>query len=153
MKTLLCSGLVRLMSEQELAEIAAIDARAYPQPWSEQIFRDCLKAKYHCFVFENEDGLLGYGVLSVVMDEAHILNLCILPEKQGQGLGRELINYMIGLSREKKVETVFLEVRISNEIARHLYDRVGFNEVGIRKNYYPAKSGREDAMVLAMYLS
>lgn len=152
MNTMLESGTIRLMRDDEIAEIAAVDARAYPQPWSEQIFRDCLKAKYHCFVFENDAGMLGYGVLSVAMGEAHILNICILPEKQGQGLGRELINYMIGLSREKQVETMFLEVRISNEIARHLYDQVGFNEVGIRKNYYPTTNGREDAMVLAMYL-
>ncbi len=140
------------MRESELAEIAEIDAQVSPHPWSEQIFKDCLKAKYHCFIFEKGDALLGYGVLSVVMKEAHILNICILPKKQGRGLGRELIDYMIDLSTEKQVEMMFLEVRVSNEAARYLYERVGFNEVGIRSDYYPTAKGREDAMVLAMCL-
>ena len=143
-------GQLRLMDEQEISHIAAIDAQAYPYPWSEQIFRDCMKANYHCVVYENDDELLGYGVMSIVVGEAHILNICVLPEKQGQGLGRDLLNYMVGLAREKRLETMFLEVRMSNKVARNLYDRVGFNEVGIRKNYYPASKGREDAMVLAM---
>ncbi|MCF6218965.1 MAG: ribosomal protein S18-alanine N-acetyltransferase [Gammaproteobacteria bacterium] len=146
------SGSIRLMRESELAEIAEIDAQVSPHPWSEQIFKDCLKAKYHCFIFEKGDALLGYGVLSVVMKEAHILNICILPKKQGRGLGRELIDYMIDLSTEKQVEMMFLEVRVSNEAARYLYERVGFNEVGIRSDYYPTAKGREDAMVLAMCL-
>lgn len=145
-------GHLRMMDEGEIARIAAIDAQAYPYPWSEQIFRDCLKANYHCFVYENDEELLGYGVMSIVVGEAHILNICVIPEKQGQGLGRDLLNYMIDLAREKKLETMFLEVRISNKVARNLYERVGFNEVGIRKNYYPADKGREDAMVLAMSL-
>jgi len=145
-------GQLRLMNEQEISHIAAIDAQAYPYPWSEQIFRDCMKANYHCVVYENGDELLGYGVMSVVVAEAHILNICVLPEKQGQGLGRDLLNYMVDLAREKRLETMFLEVRMSNKVARNLYDRVGFNEVGIRKNYYPASKGREDAMVLAMNL-
>ncbi len=152
MSAQLRSGSIRLMHESELVALAEVDAQVSPHPWSEQIFRDCLKAKYHCFVFENEDVLLGYGVLSVVMKEAHILNICILPEKQGQGLGRELIDYMIAVSTKKQVEMMFLEVRVSNKAARYLYERVGFNEVGIRRDYYPAAKGREDAMVLAMCL-
>lgn len=146
------NGRLRGMKAEEVKQIAAIDARAYPQPWSEQIFHDCLKAKYNCFIYENDQGMLGYAIMSVVVDEAHILNICILPEKQGKGFGRDLINYLLDLAREKKLETMFLEVRISNNVARRLYDRVGFNEVGIRNDYYPAKKGREDAVVLAMNL-
>ncbi len=146
-------GRIRAMREDEVPAIAAIDDRAYPVAWSEQIFRDCLKAKYHCLVYEGNEGILGYAVLSIAVGEAHILNICIVPELQGKGLGRDLLNYLMALSSEKQVETIFLEVRLSNEPARHLYDRVGFNEVGIRKNYYPdGKGGREDAMVLAMNL-
>ena len=144
------SGHVRPMLIDEVEAIAGIDARAYPYPWSEQIFRDCINSRYHCVVYENDQQILGYAVLSVAVGEAHILNICILPEKQNSGLGRDLLNYLIELAREQQVETIFLEVRISNEPAKRLYDRVGFNELGIRKNYYPAKDGREDALVLAM---
>ena len=144
------SGRVRSMLVDEVVDIARIDAQAYPYPWTEQIFRDCLKSRYHCVVYESEQEMLGYAVLSVAAGEAHILNICILPERQNQGLGRDLLNYLIELAREHKVETIFLEVRASNEPAKRLYDRMGFNELGIRKNYYPADQGREDALVLAM---
>ena len=146
------SGCVRTMTLDEIERIAKIDAIAYPYPWGEQIFRDCIKSRYHCLVYENDQEMLGYAVLSIAAGEAHILNICILPEKQHQGLGRDLLNYLMELAREKQVETMFLEVRFSNEPAKRLYDRVGFNELGIRKDYYPAKEGREDALVLAMNL-
>ena len=143
-------GHIRPMLETEVMAITKIDAQAYPYPWSEQIFRDCLKSRYYCMVYENDHEMLGYAVLSVAAGEAHILNICILPEKQNRGLGRDLLNYLVELAREKRVETMFLEVRLSNEPAKRLYDRMGFNELGIRKNYYPAKQGKEDALVLAM---
>lgn len=146
------SGQIRPMSIDEVEQIARIDAEAYPYPWSEQIFRDCIKSRYHCVVYENDHEMLGYAVLSVAAGEAHILNICILPAKQNAGLGRDLLNYLVSYARDKQVETIFLEVRFSNEPAKRLYDRFGFNELGIRKNYYPAKVGREDALVLAMNL-
>jgi ribosomal-protein-alanine N-acetyltransferase len=140
------------MVEDELPFIAAVDARAYPYPWSEQIFRDCPNVGYNCLVYEDEQGMLGYGIMSMAVGEAHILNLCVMPEKQGRGYGREILLCMLDLAKARNTETVFLEVRLSNEPAKRLYERVGFNEVGIRKNYYPADKGREDALIFALNL-
>ncbi len=146
-------GTLRSMHEADLPTVIRMDAAAYPFPWTEQIFRDCLRAGYLCCVYENEAAILGYGVLALGAGEGHILNLCVSPEHQGRGIGRELLQYLIDIAKSKKIDTLFLEVRISNAVARHLYHGVGFNEVGIRKGYYPTADGREDAMVLALTLA
>jgi len=147
------AGHFRSMTETEIPEVARIDALAYSCPWSEQIFRDCLRVGYYCVVLENDaQQLQGYGVMSLAVGEAHILNLCVPPKLQGQGLGREILLHMLDVAKTRHAEAVFLEVRLSNEPARHLYHRLGFNEIGIRKNYYPAKRGREDALMLALNL-
>ncbi|MEW5756838.1 MAG: ribosomal protein S18-alanine N-acetyltransferase [Pseudomonadota bacterium] len=146
-------GTLRPMHEADLPTVTRLDAAAYPFPWTEQIFRDCMRAGYLCCVYEKEALILGYGVLALGAAEGHILNLCVSPEHQGRGIGRELLLYLIDVAKANKIETLFLEVRISNDVARHLYHRVGFNEVGIRKGYYPATDGREDAMVLALALT
>ncbi len=95
---------------------------------------------------------IGYGILSVAAGEAHVLNVCVAPEHQGRGLGRRLLGRLLDLARWHRVERVFLEVRPSNPVAIGLYERAGFNEIGRRPNYYPAKGGREDAIVMAMEL-
>lgn len=142
----------RAMRPQDLEAISRIELSAYPHPWTLGIFRDCLSSGYECWVLERSGELIGYGVLSVASGEAHVLNLCVAPSEQGAGLGRRILSRLLDLARWHHAERVFLEVRPSNTHAIALYDRVGFNEIGRRPNYYPGKRGREDALVMAMEL-
>lgn len=154
MVAMLKTGLpeMRPMRPEEVAEVAAVEMRAYEFPWSEGIFRDCLRAGYNCWVLVRDDVLIGYGVLSVAAGEAHVLNVCISPDAQGEGHGRRLMRRLIDLARWHNAERVFLEVRPSNPRAIQLYHSLGFNEIGRRPNYYPAARGREDAIVMALEL-
>ena len=140
------------MKQADVEAVSAIEKRAYPFPWSPGIFRDCLRAGHHCWLLESPQVLLGYGVLSAAAGEAHLLNLCIAPEHQGHGHGRRLLARMIDLARWNPAAQVFLEVRPSNPRAIALYREYGFNEIGLRPNYYPSSKGREDAIVMAMEL-
>ena len=139
----------RPMDEADLDVVLAIECAAYEFPWSRAIFQDCVRVGYCCWLMEYGDDVGGYGVMSVGAGESHILNLCIEPRLHGQGLGRDLLRHMMEVARGHRAETAFLEVRPSNEVARGLYADAGFDEVGIRRNYYPAWSGREDAIIMA----
>lgn len=154
MVAILKSGLpeMRPLRAEEVPQVAALEARAYEFPWSEGIFRDCLRAGYNCWALVREDVIIGYGVLSVAAGEAHVLNVCVSPDVQGQGHGRRLMRRLIDLARWHRAERVFLEVRPSNPRAIQLYHSLGFNEIGRRPNYYPAAKGREDAIVMALEL-
>ena len=143
----------RPMSEEDLEAVLHIEKSAYPFPWSRAIFQDCLRVGYCCWVMEQGEAITGYGVMSVAAGESHILNLCVQPESQGLGLGAVFLDYLLEIARKHKADTAFLEVRPSNDIARRLYQRAGFDDVGMRRNYYPAKDGREDAVIMARNLS
>ena len=143
---------LRPMREADLDEVMRIELRAYPFPWTPGIFRDCLRAGYPMWVQERGGAILGYGVLSIAADEAHVLNLCTAPECEGQGLGRRMLQALLRIARGGGAQRVFLEVRPSNPRAFDLYERNGFNEIGRRPRYYPAHDGREDAIVMAMEL-
>ena len=143
---------LRPMREADLDAVMAIELRAYPFPWTRGIFRDCLLADYPARVLVQDGEIIGYGMLSVAADEAHVLNVCAAPDVQGRGHGRRLLRALLQLARGRGVQRVFLEVRPSNPIAIALYHAEGFNEIGRRPRYYPAKQGREDAIVMAMEL-
>jgi ribosomal-protein-alanine N-acetyltransferase len=143
---------VRPMTRTDLAKVMLVELAEYPFPWTERIFADCLRVGYHCWVAEVEEKLIGYGIMSTGAGEAHILNICIGRAFQGKGLGRALLLHLLDEARAIGVDTVFLEVRPSNATAMALYDSVGFNCIGTRKDYYPAKFGREDATLLALTL-
>ncbi|MDV3238648.1 MAG: ribosomal protein S18-alanine N-acetyltransferase [Gammaproteobacteria bacterium] len=145
-------GKFRPMSEADLPEIMEIERRAYPYPWTIGILRDCLRVGYNCWLYEQNGVIQAYGVMSVAAGEAHVLNLCVRPESQGSGLGRRMLTQLIALARRHGADTLLLEVRPSNLAALHLYRKMGFNEVGSRKNYYPAEHGREDALIFALSL-
>ncbi len=144
---------IRLMSPNDLSSVLAIEQKNYNYPWSENIFKECLRAvNYLCWVCEEPDqAVIGYCIVSLAAGEAHIMNLCVDPDAQGIGAGRKMLEYMIHQVR-KKAETVFLEVRPSNLRAISLYKNLGFNEIGVRKDYYPVENGREDAVMLALEL-
>lgn len=148
-----CVGQFRRMLYTDLREVLTIERRSYEYAWTEGIFRDCIRAGYHCRVLEIPHGFIqSYGVLSAAAGEAHLLNLCVRPELQGRGLSRRMLDHLLELARTVEVQTVFLEVRLSNIRAIRLYDSAGFHEIGCRTGYYPAVRGREDALVMAREL-
>ncbi len=145
-------GLFRPMFEADLMDVMDIERRAYPHPWTVGILRDCIRVGYTCWLYEVDEVIQAYGVMSVAAGEAHVLNICVRPESQGQGLGRKMLNQLIALARRHGADILLLEVRPSNLAALMLYQKMGFNEVGSRKNYYPAEHGREDALIFALSL-
>lgn len=142
----------RPMRRSDLPTISAIEERAYEFPWEPIAFRDCLTVGYCCWVGERAGRILSYGIVSVGAGESHILNLCVAPEAQGAGYGRRMLKKLMEVAKGLRAEMIMLEVRPTNEIAIRLYRAMGFNEIGSRKDYYPAKNGREDALVLARML-
>lgn len=144
---------MRPMRIDDLESVMVVERRAYPWPWSIGIFRDCLFAGYPAWVLVEGGAFIGHGVLSVAADEAHVLNVCVDPARQGRGHGRALLRAMVEAARARGARRVFLEVRPSNPVAVALYEAEGFNEIGRRPRYYPAaNNGREDAIVMAMEL-
>ncbi len=142
---------LRPMRQKDLPEVMLIERAVYDFPWTLGIFQDCLRVGYCCWLLEMERQVIGYGVMSVVIDESHILNLCIHPGWQGRGLGRKLLQRLLKVARQHGAETAFLEVRESNRAALSLYGSLGFVEVGRRRDYYPAiGDSREDALVMSV---
>jgi len=141
--------LYREMHDADLRTILSIEQEAYKFPWTEAIFRDCLRVGYRCRVLERDAAIVAYGIASVAAGESHILNLCVPPSLRRQGLGKQMLNHLIEEVKTLQVDTVLLEVRESNAIAVALYESEGFLEIGRRKNYYPAADGKEDALMMA----
>lgn len=137
------------MRAGDVALIGTMERRNYEFPWSDVIFRDCLKAGYTCELVRLDGELAGYGILQTGAEEGHILNLCIDEAFQRRGFARLLLEHLIARAREADARVVYLEVRPSNPRAVTLYQRAGFNEIGHRKAYYEARGGREDALVMA----
>ncbi|HUS24618.1 MAG TPA: ribosomal protein S18-alanine N-acetyltransferase [Candidatus Binatia bacterium] len=141
------------MTPQHLDDVMQIERRAYEFPWTEGIFRDCLRVGYSCWLVTQGGGqTLAYAVMSMAVGEAHVLNLCVEPAHHQQGLGRFLLTHLLRLARSSGMEMMLLEVRKSNAAAIALYDNAGFRRLGVRKGYYPAVDGREDAWLLGKNL-
>jgi ribosomal-protein-alanine N-acetyltransferase len=147
---------LRQMIDTDLAAVMRVETAAYAAPWSESIFRDCLRAGYCCLVAERAEELIGHAVMMVAAGECHVLNLCIAPQAQRRGLGRRLLRRQLALARRRDADTAFLEVRASNLGAIALYRSEGFDEIGVRKAYYPSAdprtTQREDALMMARAL-
>jgi [ribosomal protein S18]-alanine N-acetyltransferase len=142
---------MRTMLHSDLPRVMEVELKNYTFPWQVDIFTDCFRAGYDCWVCEECGKVLGYCLVAVAVGEAHILNISVDPAEQKQGIGRKMLEYIIESVRGR-AETIFLEVRPSNVAAINLYQSTGFNEIGIRKGYYPAENGREDAIMLALQL-
>ncbi len=143
---------IRPMTEADVAEVFAIERASYQFPWSEGIFRDCLRVGYVCRVLALESRVIGYGVMSVGAGEAHVLNLCVSDADRCRGLGRRMLDYLLERGAAAGMSEAFLEVRPSNTAAIRLYLAIGFEQVGMRRGYYQAVGGREDAAVLRLTL-
>ena len=143
---------VRPMTARDLDDVMRVELAMYPFPWTRRIFEDCLRVGYRCHVGEVEGVFAGYGIMSTGAGEAHVLNLCVAEEFQRRGLGREILRVLLAEADMLNVSDVFLEVRPSNTGAIALYEQMGFNQVGVRKHYYPTENGREDAIIFAASL-
>lgn len=140
------------MREADLADVMAIECAVYSHPWTRGNFADSLRAGYECWTWRLERVLVGYFVLMTVADEAHLLNLSIAARYQRQGQGRALLAEAGRMARRLGARHMFLEVRPTNLAALALYARAGFRRVAVRRGYYPAVAGREDALVLSLAL-
>src|SRR5262245_51810315 len=147
-----CVPRLREMRAEDTAEVAAIEQASYEFPWTEGIFRDCLRVGYRCRVLHAGEMLIGYAILATAAGEAHLLNLCVRVERRREGFGDFLLDHMLDLARADRAQRIFLEVRPSNHAARELYRRARFEQIARRPRYYQAQIGREDALVLALEL-
>ena len=132
----------------DLDKVLSIEQRVHTHPWTRGNFLDALKSDYVCQVYEAQGKMLGYAVLMPAVDEMHLLNIGIDSEYQRQGQGAALLDEMMNVARGLHVQRVILEVRPSNMAALGLYRKAGFSELAVRRGYYPAANGREDAMVM-----
>jgi len=142
-----------VMHMEDVDEVMEIETSLYDFPWTKSIFSDCIQVGYSCWTYKQSYQIQAYGVLSAGAGEAHILTLCVRKKFQRQGLGKLVLEHLIDLAKDHRTEVILLEVRPSNTAAVHLYQKYGFNEVGSRKGYYPAKNGREDALIMARDLT
>ncbi len=140
------------MYDTDLGGVMACEHAAYDLPWTEDVIRECLRVGYNCWVADLGGEIVAHAIMSIGADECHILNLCVHPGWQRLGLGRRMLRRLLALGADKGADTAFLEVRVSNAQARGLYASEGFCEIGTRRGYYPARNGREDAVVLARSL-
>jgi len=143
----------RRMTLVDVEQVMKIECEVYEFPWTERIFSDCIRVGYQCWMALVEQRVVGHAVISVTSGESHILNLSIGRDYQRQGLGRQFIEFLVDEARARDAQTMLLEVRPSNTAAISCYNAAGFNEIGSRKDYYPAADGREDALLFARHIT
>lgn len=142
----------RPMTLSDVERVMIVEQEVYQFPWTERIFSDCIRVGYHCWLALIDTDVIGHAVTSITAGECHILNLSIGERYQRRGYGRRFIDFLIKDARDSKAETILLEVRPSNTAAINCYNSAGFNEIGQRKDYYPATNGREDALLFARHI-
>lgn len=142
--------IVRSMQVSDVDAVVDIEQANYHDPWTKKIFLDCLQVGYTCLILEDNSVVLGYAIIMHVLDEYHLLNIAIEKDRQNQGVGRHFLQAIIDEARQNQGKYMFLEVRASNQAARHLYQSLGFIEVGVRKDYYAAELDREDAVLYTL---
>jgi len=138
------------MTALDLSDVLDIEVECHLNPWTEGIFKDCIRVGYYCPVLMVDGEMCAYAVMSIVAGEGHIFNVCVKQNYQRQGYGKQVVLHLLEFAKEKKATNIFLEVRPSNISAINLYEQLGFNEIGLRKDYYPSENGREDALIMAI---
>jgi len=139
----------RPMTLGDVERVMKVEKEVYEYPWTDRIFSDCIRVGYYCWLALQRQNIVGHAVISVTAGESHMLNLSIATEYQRRGFGRQFIEFLIKEAQAKQAQTMLLEVRPSNTAAINCYNAAGFNEIGARKDYYPAPEGREDALLFA----
>jgi [ribosomal protein S18]-alanine N-acetyltransferase len=142
---------LRLLTEDDLAEVMELERSAHSHPWRLSSFEDCLKGRQRCWLAETKNKLVGYVVVTHAGGDAELLNVAVSPKFQRKGIGSTLLQHAINCVAGH-ADMLFLEVRVSNQKAIELYSKEGFFEVGHRKNYYPTLNGHEDALLMASQL-
>ena len=145
-----------LLEQTHLAVVAHIERTVYAFPWTLGNFCDSLAAGYTCWGAWLDDGRrepIAYAIVMLALDEAHLLNLAVAAPWQGRGVGSALLSHVIEDARQQRCEMLYLEVRPSNVNGLRLYERFGFRHLGIRRGYYPAVTGREDALFLGLNIA
>ena len=143
---------IRQMLVTDLDEVIVIEREVFLFPWTRGNFGDSISSGYHCYVLELGGHIFGYGVMTISLDEAHLLTLSVTAGWQQEGWGEKLLQHFICLAKEHHARSVFLEVRKSNLGAARLYERIGFTRIATRTGYYPAMGGHEDAIVMELTL-
>lgn len=143
---------IRALTPEDLPEVLDIERQGYSNPWSEAVFRDCFRVDYRLWGLVEADTLLGYAVVAYLVDEAHLLNLCVGRHSRRSGAGRQLLRHLMAQAGHDGMTQVLLEVRVSNQAAAALYLNEGFSQIGRRAGYYPGVDGPEDALVLSLPL-
>ncbi len=144
--------LIRELTPADLPQVLDIERQGYSHPWSEALFRDCFRPDYRPWALVEADSLLAYAVVAHLVDEAHLLNLCVARHSWRSGAGRQLLRHLVAQAGHDGMARVLLEVRVSNQAAAELYRSEGFQQIGQRPGYYPGAAGPEDALVLALEL-
>lgn len=140
------------MTLEDVPRVMETEKSVYPYPWTDGIFRDCIRVGYQCWLAYEDGRLIGHAVASIAANESHLLNLSIAADDQGKGYGKQFVEFLVDIVRQRGALSILLEVRPSNPAAIGLYQSCGFNEIGCRKNYYPAENGRENALLFAREL-
>ena len=140
------------MTLEDVPVVMETEEAVYPFPWTDGIFRDCIRVGYQCWLAYEDARLIGHAVMSVAAGESHLLNLSIAIQDQGKGYGRQFVEFLMKVALQRGASSMLLEVRPSNKAAIHLYQSCDFNEIGCRKDYYPAENGREHALLFAREL-
>lgn len=138
--------------DEHLSLVAAIESDVYVFPWTIGNFRDSILSAYECWGCWNSGELIGYAVVMTALDEAHLLNFAVASRWQQRGVGTALLQFLVDRARDAKRDVLYLEVRPSNVAGLRLYERFGFKQLGVRRDYYPAMTGREDALFLGLSL-
>lgn len=144
--------ILRDMAEADLDAVLRIEREVHDYPWTLGNFNDALRSDYVCKVYEAAQEILGYAVLMLAIDEAELLDIAIDSKHQRHGLGRQLLEETMALARRHDMLRMVLEVRASNKAAIGLYRKAGFADIGLRREYYPAQNGREDAILMGREL-
>ncbi len=143
----------RPMVLEDIEAVMRLEQAVYEFPWTERIFKDCIRVGYDCWLALQENEIIAHAVISVAAGESHMLNLSVSTKHQGKGIGKQFIQFLLNIAGKKRAEIMMLEVRPSNIQAINCYNSAGFNEIGCRKDYYPAPNGKEDALLFAKQIS
>jgi [ribosomal protein S18]-alanine N-acetyltransferase len=143
----------RALREADIDLVVQIEKDVYAFPWSHGNFRDSLDSGYACWGMWADGRLAGYAIVLLALEEAHLLNFAVARRWQGQGMGTHFLRFVIAEAERMRCEMLYLEVRPSNAVGRRLYERFGFRQLGLRRDYYPAVGGREDALFLGLSLT
>ncbi|QTF09953.1 ribosomal protein S18-alanine N-acetyltransferase [Brenneria izadpanahii] len=145
-------NVISTLTPADLAQAFQIEQASHAFPWSEKTFAGNQGDRYFNLKLSRDGQMVAYAITQTVLDEATLFNLAVHPDHQRQGIGRELLEHLIQELEERDIFTLWLEVRASNKGAIALYESLGFNEVSLRRDYYPTAGGREDAIIMALPL-